>query len=201
MSNPVKLSHFKFNKIILYLTFSDIFTWGLINTANGLVGLYLATKLQGDIVTYVGAGIAITNLLRAISEIPIGLLADKLHQNDEEIILAAGNLLMGLPFLFYPIITQASTYLFLQVLVGLGMGCNLVAWRKLFATNLDKGHEGFQYSAYDTLMSIFTALFGFFGGLIAGLNTHLFDAVMFGFGILMLSSVTYAFFIYRHKIK
>jgi len=66
------------NKVIMFLTASDIFTWSSGAIINALVGLFLALKFGEDAVRFVGIGIAINTLTRGIFEIPIGLLTDRI---------------------------------------------------------------------------------------------------------------------------
>jgi MFS family permease len=118
---------------------------------------------------------------------PIGHLTDKLENDKDEIILLVlGIVLMGIPFLFYPLISQAFQYYVLQFIFGLGVSFNLPNWRKLFALNLDKGQEGFQYGFYETVISISTALFSALIGFVANLGDIYFDWAMRGVGVVMI---------------
>lgn len=187
-----KLVHvFSLNKVIWLLTFSDIFSWGLFLSITSLVGIYLANKLQYDAVEVVGIGVAISYLIRGVSQIPIGLITDNIKKDrDDLIILVTGSLAMGLPFLFYPIIQSALAFYVLHAIFGFGAAMNLVTWRKLFAKNLDKGKEGFSYAVYDTVMSAAIALFSFVGGVLASSSQQVFDIVMMVIGVvIMLSSI------------
>lgn len=55
---------------------------------------------------------------------------------------------------------------------------NLNTWRKLFAKNIDKDREGWEYGFYETVMSIATAILIIGGGVVANLSPHYFDLVM-----------------------
>ena len=176
-----------FNKVILYLTLSDTFTWGPFIIIANLAGLYLATRLGQDTVSFVGIGTGIYFLTRALFQMPIGYLTDKLEDDKDEIVLLTlGVVLMGLPFLFYPAITEPYHYFVLQFIFGIGVSFNLPNWRKLFALNLDSGKEGFQYGFYETVISISTAIFSALVGYIANLGDFYFDLAMRGVGILMM---------------
>lgn len=176
-----------FNKVILFLTLSDTFTWGPFIIIANLAGLYLAGKLGQDTVSFVGIGTGIYFLTRAVFQMPIGYLTDKLKDDKDEIILLTlGVVLMGLPFLFYPAITEPYHYFVLQFIFGVGVSFNLPNWRKLFALNLDQGKEGFQYGFYETVISISTAIFSALVGYVANLGDFYFDLTMRGVGILMM---------------
>ena len=176
-----------FNKVILLLTLSDTFTWGPFIIIANLAGLYLAGRLGQDTVSFVGIGTGIYFLTRALFQMPIGYLTDKLEDDKDEIILLTlGVVLMGLPFLFYPMITEPYHYFVLQFIFGVGVSFNLPNWRKLFALNLDQGKEGFQYGFYETVISISTAIFSALVGYVANLGDFYFDLTMRGVGILMM---------------
>ena len=190
----------KFNKVILLLTLSDTFTWGPFIIIANLSGLYLSTKLGADTVSFVGIGTGVYFLTRAAFQIPIGLLTDKIdNDKDEIILLLLGIILMGIPFLFYPLITEPFQYFVLQFIFGIGVSFNLPNWRKLFAINLDKGKEGFLYGFYETVISISTALFSALIGFVANLGDMYFDIVMRTVGIIMIISSICVLFILKVK--
>jgi len=180
---------FLLNRVIWLLTFSDIFSWGLFLSITSLVGIYLSTKLGYNAVEVVGIGVGISYLVRGVAQIPIGLITDDIKRDRDDIIfLVSGSLMMGLPFLFYPLIQSPIAFYILHAFFGLGTAMNLVTWRKLFAKNLDKNKEGFSYAVYDTIMSGAIAMFSFITGMIASSSQHLFDALLIAIGIMIMSS-------------
>ncbi|MDQ7021843.1 MAG: hypothetical protein Q9M91_08660, partial [Candidatus Dojkabacteria bacterium] len=103
------LNNAKFNKVIFYLTFSDIFNWGAIDVINSLVGIFIAEKFGDSAIEYVGIGFAIINITKASLQIPIGLLVDKIAGNKDEIVfLIFGSIFYRYPFLLYPLITTKN---------------------------------------------------------------------------------------------
>lgn len=188
----------KLNKVVILLTLSDIFAWGPFLIITAISAVYLANKLGEDIVQFVGIGTAIYFLTRSILQMPIGLLTDKIKRDrDEILILSIGVILMGLPYVFYPQITEPWHYYVLQFIFGMGVSLNLTSWRKLFATNVDKGREGFQYAAYETAISIATALLSTLIGSIASLGDVYFDLVMISAGVVMMLGSIWIILIYK----
>ncbi len=166
-------------KVVWILTFVDIFTWGLYVIVTSLSGLYLANKLDSDIVRVVGIGTSIHFVVRAFFQIPIGLILDKIKKDiDEIIILTVSVVIMGVSVILYPYIKTASFYYLLQFLFGIGASMNLVSWRKLFAKNLDENREGMQYAVYGAIMSLAIAIFGVVAGIFANKGQYYFDTVM-----------------------
>lgn len=177
------------SRIVMYLTLSDIFTWGFYTVIKVLLGLYLESKFNGDAVQYIGIGVAIFFLVKALTEIPIGIMTDKIKTlKDDIMVLFLGNTLMAVPFFFYPLLESPLPYYFLEAIMGLGVSMNLVSWRKTFALSLEKGREGISYAIYDTAVSLVMALLGVIVGYVANLGPAYFDLVMIGTGVFILSS-------------
>jgi MFS family permease len=176
----------KINKVILLLTLSDIFTWGPYTIIAALAGLYLANKLGENVIQYIGIGTSIYFITRAAVQIPLGTLTDKIKKDKDEIsFLLIGVILMGLTFALYPLISKPYHYFFLQFLFGFGASLNVTNWRKLFALNIEKGKEGFNYAFYETSISIATTLLSVLVGYVASLGEIYFDTVMYLSGAVM----------------
>ncbi len=190
----------KINKVVIYLSLSDVFTWGPYTIISLLTGLYLSSKLGQDVVQFVGVGTSIYFFTRALLQIPVGVLTDRLKSDKDEIFfLFSGVLLMGFPFLFYPHIVNQYQYYFLQFLFGLGVSMSVTNWRKLFALNIDKGREGRQYSVYEVIMSVSTAFVCMLGGYIANMGDIYFDNVMRVSGIVMMFGGIWSILLYRYE--
>lgn len=185
------LLRFKLNRVIWLLTCSDIFSWGIYSSISALTGIYLSTRLGTGVVEIVGVGMGIFYLSRSIFQIPIGLVTDKIKKDRDDIIfLVIGNLMIGFPLLFYPVIQAPIFYFLLQVIFGIGAAMNLVTWRKLFARNLETDKEGLSYALYDTVMSGSIALFSIIAGVVANMGQEEFDLVIMIIGfIIMMSSI------------
>jgi len=172
---------------------SDLFTWGLYGVLSILTGLYLTEKLPGNVIEIVGFGIFLYFITRAVVNIPAGKLVDALPGNqDEAHMLFFGSLLMGAPFLFYPLIDGPLLYYLLQIVFGAGAALHIVSSKKLIAIHLDKNREGEEFSVYDSSYSIFIAITGLVGGMIASVSTAFFSLVFFGFGLMIISSGAWA---------
>lgn len=195
----------KLNRVIVLLTTSDIFTWGFVYALASITGLYLLLKLdssEDQIVRIVGIGTAIVSICRALFQIPIGLLVDKLKTDKDDIlVLAIGNLLMGFPITLYVFITTEYFFYILQACIGFGTALNLVTWRKLFANNLDKGKEGLQYASYDTVMSLSIAVFSATAGFLASEGQQYFDLVILAIGIMTMTSTIWPILLFTTKRK
>jgi MFS family permease len=189
-----------FNRVVLFLTLADVFTWGPLFIVSSLSSIYLADKLGQNTISFVGIGTGISYITRAIFQIPTGLFTDSLRKDKDEIwILAIGAVLIGLPFLFYPLITEPFHYFILQFIFGIGVSLDVVSWRKLFAVNVTKGIEGKEYAIYDTVLSTSTAILAVVLGVIANIGDQYFDTVMIGAGVLMISAAIWILLIFKVK--
>lgn len=172
------------NKVIWLLTFSDIFTWGSYYVMSSLAGLYFADEFGLDVVRVIGIGNGLYFLARALFQIPVGKFTDGIKSDKDEIwILFIAGFVGGIPFLFYPWVESEYSYYLLQLVFGVGSSMNLNTWRKLFAKNVDKDKEGWEYGFYETVMSIASAILIIAGGVIANISTEYFDVVMVLVGI------------------
>lgn len=181
------------NRAIILIILSDVFAWGLYAVLSILTGLYLSQRLDADITAVMGLGIFIYFITRAVVNFPAGKIMDLLpgHQ-DEAAALLLGSVLMGVPFVFYPLITTPYLYYILQVVFGIGAALHLVSSRKIFATSLDKNREAEEYSLYDIVICTFIAIAGLIAGVLAGISPTVFSYVFVGFGLLIISSGIWA---------
>ncbi len=200
MSKIFNIKNIGLNKILWFLTMSDVFTWGLYIVITSFIGIYLSTKFGDSTLEIVGIGVACFNFAKGFFQIPIGYVADKLKTDKDDIMfLSLGNVLMGLPYVLLPIITTPILYYIGMFLVGLGGALNIVNWRKLFAKHLPKGHEGMSYAAYDTIMSLCMILFGLLMGFISSLGEDVFGAAISLIGIFIIFSSFWALMIFFTK--
>ncbi|MDY0097428.1 MAG: MFS transporter [Candidatus Dojkabacteria bacterium] len=189
-----------FNRIVIYLSLSDVFSWGAFTVISILSGIYLSDKLGVDTLKFLGIGTSIYFFTRAAFQIPIGLITDKYKKDrDEILILFVGVLLMGLPYIFYPYIETPLQYFILQFIFGLGVSLNVTNWRKLFALNIDGGKEGIQYGIYDLIMSVSAGLLSIVAGTIANMGDLYFDTVISLAGVLIMLGSVWVILIYKYE--
>jgi MFS family permease len=192
----------KINKVTLLLTLSDVFTWGSFVVVSALSGIYLADKLGKDTIEFVGIGTGIYFITRGIFQIPIGIITDRIRKDRDEIaLLTIGSILSGIPYLFYPVISQSWHYYLLQFIFGLGISLNVVNWRKLFALNVREGMEGKEYAFYDAVLSMSTAVISVIFGVIANIGDKYFDMIITISGITMMLASIWILLIVRIKSR
>ncbi|MEO6728284.1 MAG: MFS transporter [Candidatus Dojkabacteria bacterium] len=199
MANTKKtlITDFALSKVIWLLTASDIFTWGIYLVINAFIGLYLAEKFGIAAVSMIGIGTAFFYLARVVTQIPIGILTDKIKKDRDDIaLLFIGNLLMGIPYLLLPSINSPIAFYILEFIIGFGGALNLVNWRKLFAANLEPHKEGYAYATYDSVLSFAMIIFSLLAGLVASIGPQYFELVIILVGFLTISSGMWAILIF-----
>lgn len=190
------------NKTFWLLTFSDVFSWGFYVIIAAISGIYLDGKLGDDVVRIVGVGGTIYYFTRGILQIPIGTILDRIKADKDEILtLTVGSVLMGLPFLFYPLISDPIHYYVLQFIFSIGVALNINPWRKLFATNLDTGEEGREYAIYDMINSFFIGTSILLVGYIANISEFYFDAVIVALGVLIMFGGVWSALVFTDKSR
>ena len=189
-----------FNKVVILLTLSDVFSWGPYFVISTLAGIYLSKKLGANAVEFIGIGTAIYYFTRAITQLPIGYIIDKIKKDKDDLLfLILGIILMGIPYILYPQISQPWHFYVLQFTSGLGASLNLSTWRKLFAMNIDSGREGKQYGFYETIVSLSTVILSAIIGIVANLGDIYFDLVMVCSGIVMMAGSIWVVLIFKAK--
>lgn len=171
------LSKIKINKIIQILTYSDSFIWGSYHMVNTLAAVYLKERIALNPIQTIANGVAVYLIARSLFQIPIAQFLDK-HKSyiDEAIAIFISGLMAGVAFYLYNFIQNAWHLFAVQALFGFAVAINLPAWRKTFARFVDRGHEGAEYSIYDIIYTLFTALLITIGGYLVNLtgNFHAF---------------------------
>lgn len=182
-----------FNRAILLIILSDVFTWGFYGVLSVLTGIYLSAKIEGDIPAIMGLGIFIYFVTRAATNIPVSKILDGIPGNrDEATAIMFGSFLMGFPYVLYPLITTPLTYYVFQIIFGVGAAMQVMASRKIVALHLDKNREGEEYSVQDITYCLFIAIAGLVGGIISGISLQWFSIVFVVFGLLIISSGIWA---------
>lgn len=186
---------------------SDVLVWGTYLVAYPLQGIYLSYQHGDKAIQYVAVGLSIYYLMRAVLQIPIGSLVDKIKGDFDEIwALGIGCTLIGLSFVVFPFTTNEVEYYLLMALAGIGGAFDLIGWRKLFAKNLDKDKEGREYALYETIMSLCTAIFSLIGGEFSSISHEIFRAFFLVIGLITIIGgifVTIVLFRYnkRHEAQ
>ncbi len=153
------------NRTIKLLLLSDVF----VTTGFGLIAPIFAIFVKENIVggTIFTAGIATTLflLVKGVLQLPFSRYVDA-HDNKVRWLMA-GTLLGTVVPLFYLFSTSIYHIYIAQALYGLAAALAYPTWLALWSTNLDKKHEGYEWSLYSTFTGLGAALTAAVGSAIA----------------------------------
>jgi len=156
------------NPIIRLLILSDFFLMGAMGLITPIFALYITDFIDGATVETVGIAATIYLITRSLGQLPFGIIIDKIcGQRDDALILifsAFGFVLVAISFLFIETVPQLYA---IQFVYGLVSAASYPTWYALFTRAVDPGREGFEWSAYQTIIDMSSAMTAAIGAFIA----------------------------------
>ncbi|MDD5177784.1 MAG: MFS transporter [Candidatus Nanoarchaeia archaeon] len=153
------------NRTLKLLMISDI----VLLTGLGLISPILAIFIKENLIggTIAAAGIAGTIYLisKSIVQLPFAKYIDS-HDHKVKFLILGTFIIALTPFL-YIFSTHIYQIYLAQFLYGIGAGLAYPCWLSLYSTNLDKKHEGFEWSVYSTSVGIGVAIAAAIGATMA----------------------------------
>ncbi len=133
-----------------------------------IFALFITDFITGATIETVGIAMTIYLVARSLGQMPIGLLVDRIKgERDDMLILIAssfGFVLVSLSYIF--IDTVAGLYI-VQLFFGLLSAASYPTWYAVFTRSIDKGREGFEWSAYQTIADLGAAITATLGSVLA----------------------------------
>lgn len=184
------------NPIVRILTMVDISVASGLGLVAPIFAVFIVDNIKGAGIETVGIATAIYLITKSLSQVPVGILIDKIKgERDDFIFLFLGFFTLSvIPFLY--IFAKSILILFIiQFFYGIANGFTEITWNAIFSRHLDKNKEGIEWSIYNTLSdfggaasaaigSFFVAIFGF-------------NALFIAISIFNLSSLFFLSFVYR----
>lgn len=185
---------FKFNNALRIL----LTTNAMILMAGAMLGPIYAlfvTEIGGDLMDASIAG-SIFALVAGLTTLISGKLSDKIKEN--ELIIAAGYIIMGVGFLMY-IWVNSIVYLFIvQAIIGLGEAFYSPAFDAVYSKHLNHKESGTQWGAWESMNYFTTAIGAMIGG--ALVTAFDFNTLFILMGGLCLSSALYIYQLKRSAL-
>jgi MFS family permease len=183
----------KINHVIKTLILSDFY----LNTGLGLFGpifaIFVTKQINGGSLAVIGFAAAITQIVKAVLEVPIARYLDKNHgEYDDYYSMVLGGCLISLAPFMYLLATQVSHLYIIQAIYGVGLAFLVPPWYAIFSRHLDKLHENIEWSFESVAIGIATAASAAIGGLLAN---------KFGFQIVFIIAGCLAFFSIFQQLK
>jgi len=184
------------NRTLKLLMISDIFIF----SGFGLVSPILAVFIKDDLIggTLFAAGIASAIFLIVHATLQI-IFAHYFNPKDRFWMLWLGTVFIVIvPFGY--IFSKTIWHIFLvQFIYGLGASFAYPSWYSLFSANLDKGQQGFQWSIYNSGVSVGTAITAAVGAFLA--QKIGFQWVFLMTGIIAVFGLFVLFFLEKNALK
>lgn len=160
-------SGIKINKVIEYLTFSDILMmsgWGLISP---IIAVFFTEQIKGGSVQLAGLAAAAYFLTKSIVQIPVARYIDvRRGERDDYRVMIIGSLLITISAFLYIVIQYPWQVFLVQVIYGIGGGFSYPSWLAIFTRHIDRKEEGFEWSIYYTTIDLGAALTSGLGALL-----------------------------------
>lgn len=192
--------NFSINKIIRFLTISDIFMlsgWGLINP---IFAVFVTNQVRGGNVEMAGLATMVFLLTKSLFQVPIAWIIDrKKGEIDDFWVMIIGSLIISLTAFFYIFARTVSHIFLIQFIAGFGTALSYPTWMAIFTRHVDNHREGFEWSIYYTTTDLGGALVAGLGGMIA--NYLGFQPLFLLVGFLSLLGTAFLFVFYRDLKK
>lgn len=151
------------DKTLKLLSLSDLFILSGFGLISPILAIYINVNLGAGIFL---AGLATTILLitRSIFQI---IFSHHFNPQDRLWLLRLGTAIIALVPFGYIFSQNIWHLLAVQFIFGIGASMAYPAWNSFFVCHQEKGKKGFQWSIYNSTVSIGAALSAAIGGLIA----------------------------------
>lgn len=163
------LGNIKVNRVIEYLTFSDILLlsgWGLINP---IMAVFFTDQIVGGSVELAGLAATTYFVVKSIVQIPVARFNDKRPGEwDDYWVMIIGSLLITVSAFMFAFVRLPWQVFAVQIVAGLGGAFSYPSWLAIFTRHIDKREEALEWSLYYTATDLGAALTAGLGGYIAG---------------------------------
>lgn len=163
------------NPVVRLLIISDFFLMGGFGLVTPIFALFITDFIQGATLESVGIATTIYLVTRSVAQMPFGIMIDKIRgQRDDALLLVIGSFgFIGVSLSYLVIDTVFQLYL-VQFIFGIISAASFPTWYAIFTRAVDKGKEGLEWSAYQTIVDISGAMTAAIGSFVAaqyGFNT------------------------------
>jgi MFS family permease len=152
------------NRTLKLLIASDTLVFTGFGLITPILAIYINDSVIGGSITAVGIMTTIFLLTKTIFQL---LFAKVFKPKHRFYMVWLGTFLIACVPIIYLISTKIWHFYIAEIIYGLGGGLAYPAWFSLFANNLTKGKQGFEWSIYSGLVGIGAAVSAFIGSFMA----------------------------------
>ena len=171
--------------ILRALTLHDITFWATYAFISVVFALFVVEFVGKGNAIHVGISLFLMQLAAALAAIPVGKVFDHYRGYlDEVYALAGASLIAGALYILLSFSTSVWELYILSVGIGIANVTDMVAWRALFYTNIEKEEYSETVGTYQTAMGVTSALAAALAGFIG--EKFGFDTVILLGGIVIM---------------
>lgn len=162
------IKHFKINPIIKILILSDLVIWSSYNLLAPVFAIFITSQIPGAGLEAVGIAASLYFITKAVCEVPVGIMLDKIKGERDELYSAMlGTLLTAGVYFSYVFVTAVWHLYLLQMLLGISAALAFPGWYSIFTRHVDRSKRAFEWSLYDICMGVGIAMASALGAFIA----------------------------------
>ncbi len=186
------------HKILRTLILSDLFLLGSFGLISPIFAVFMLQKIPAITITAIGVATAIQLITKSFFQILVGRWTDAEAGNKRELFtLFIGSIVMSMvPFGYIFSASLAHIYT-LQFIYGLGSALIYPGWIVIFTRYTRDEKAGYEWSVYNTIISLGTAAAAFLGGYFA--ETFSFTPVFVAVGVLSFIGTGFIVTIFKHE--
>lgn len=184
------------NNTLKLLIASDTLLNGGLGLASPILAIYITQQLPGGTLTFVGLATMIFLLTKVFFQLIFSKVFSPKHRFF--MVIVGTTLIAATPFI-YIFARSLGWFIFAQIIYGIGGGLAYPAWFSLFASNLDKGKQGFEWALYSGSVGIAVAAAAYAGSWIA--KVYGFNWVFFFTGVFSLAGMIILLGLERDNLK
>jgi len=143
----------RINSTIKILIISDVFIYTGLGLITPILAIFIKEDLAGGSIVAAGVASFLFLVTKSFTQLPLSRYTD-VHQNSQRVFLILGTLLMMIGILLLIPAKSVETIYVAEVILGIGSGLSYPTWISIWNTHLDKHHEGFEWSLYNTITSL-----------------------------------------------
>ncbi len=184
------------NKTLKLLMLSDIFIFSGFGLVSPILAVFIKDDLVGGTLFAAGIASAIFLITHAVLQI---VFANYFNPKDRLWMIWLGTIFIAIvPFGY--IFSKTIWHIFIvQFIYGIGASFAYPSWYSLFSAHLEKGQQGFQWSIYNSSVSIGTAITAAAGAFFA--EKIGFEWVFLFTGLFALLGLITLFFLEKKSLK
>lgn len=184
------------NRVVKFLILSDFFIFSATGLLSPILAVFVTNQIVGGDLKVVGISSTVYLVFRAFLQLGFAKWIDKkISEKYDFALCVVGALVVSLTPIGF-IFAQLPIHIYiLEALNGIGFSMTLPAWYAIFTRHIDKGKEGFEWSASDTTIALGQAIAATVGGFLA--DKYGFNLVFIFSSALSFIGATFLIFIFK----